>query len=112
MTHSKYIVVTKIVHEGFFFCFSYSFGFSILSVCNTSFFANLFEANNLPLCDQEVDATMGYVASLVDDAGTNVMSFADNQRWFQVMAGHKYTSGKNCEQLFWFLAVLLQLVDF
>ncbi len=69
--------------------------FFILSDCNTSFFVDLLEANNLPLCYQEVEASMRYVASFVDDAGPNVMSFDDLQRWFQIMAGNKYTSGKN-----------------
>ena len=38
---------------------------------------------------------IGYVASFVYDAGPSVLSFADLLRWFQMMAGNKYTSGEN-----------------
>ena len=65
----------------------------LVSDCNTSFFEDLFETNNMPLCAKEVEVTMGYLAGLVDDIQSNALSNADILGWFEIMAGNKYTSG-------------------
>lgn len=69
----------------------------LLSDCNTSFFEDLFEANNLPMCIQEIEATLAYLASLVDDIQSDALSNADFLEWFELMGGNKYASGTNCE---------------
>ncbi len=87
--------------------FFYPFVYTISTDCNVSFFADLLEANHLPVCYQEVEGTIRYMASLVDDAEPDAMSFDDHQKWFRVMAGNKYTSGKTNEPFFslpkWFV---------
>ncbi len=68
----------------------------VLPDCNTSFFADVLEANNLQLCYQEVNALEAYIAGLSDDEESDGISRADLLGWFRIMAGDKYTSGRNC----------------
>ncbi len=74
--------------------YRFAFIYTHLSGCNTSFFEDLFEANKLPVCSQEPEASMAYLAGLVDDIQPDALSKADSLKWFQILAGNKYTSGK------------------
>ncbi len=69
----------------------------LLSDCNASFFEDLFAANNFPVCSQEAEATTLFIASLVDDIQPDALSNADILKWFEMMAGNKYTSGTSCK---------------
>lgn len=76
------------------------------------YFDDLLDTNYLPLCYQETAATMGYLASLVDDLGSDAVSRADFLEWFRIMSGTNHTSGRSCEENFRFLVVLSVLDDY
>ncbi len=78
-----------------------------LSDCNTSFFVDMLETNNLPLCYNEAKAVMEYLAGLSNDEETAGISRADLLGLFRVMAGNKYTSGRNYEGYLCILRILL-----